>query len=145
MSTAQLMIKSATPSPALPGVGQFLQSAGLTVSPNDAYAVDAYMTSRDAVKDLEKNNDIRSIYNRPEGDFIAFYAFGQIALPHSLGYIYLGWFYHIWFVACFFYWWFTQMANPASPIPTTCLSDAFSLRRPLDITICFFRPQTPQK
>jgi capsular polysaccharide transport system permease protein len=37
--------------------------------------------------------------------YLGFYAFGQIALPHSLGYIYLGWFYHIWFivVVCFFF------------------------------------------
>jgi capsular polysaccharide transport system permease protein len=95
MSTAQFMIKSATPSPTLSGVGQFLQSAGLTVSPNDAYAVDAYMTSRDALKELEKNNDIRSIYNRPEGDFIARFPNFWLFL-YRTAFEYLYWHYWLW-------------------------------------------------
>src|ERR1700730_4125007 len=37
--------------------------------------------------------------------YLGFYVFGKMALPHSLGYIYLGWFYHIWFIltVCFFF------------------------------------------
>jgi len=37
--------------------------------------------------------------------YFGFYVTGMIALPHSLGYIYLGWFYHIWFIItmCFFF------------------------------------------
>jgi capsular polysaccharide transport system permease protein len=37
--------------------------------------------------------------------YLGFYVFGAIRLPNSLGYIYLGWFYHIWFIitVCFFF------------------------------------------
>jgi capsular polysaccharide transport system permease protein len=71
VATAQFVVKSGNQSPTLSGVGQLLQNAGLAVSANDAYAVGAYMTSRDALKELEKSSDIRSVYTRPEADFVA--------------------------------------------------------------------------
>src|ERR1700730_17852231 len=37
--------------------------------------------------------------------YLGFYVFGSVKRPSSLGYIYLGWFYHIWFIIsmCFFF------------------------------------------
>ena len=70
MSTAQFVVKNSSQSSSTSGFGQFLQSTGLAPSANDAYAVGAYVTSRNALAELEKNNEIRLIYNRPEADFI---------------------------------------------------------------------------
>jgi len=46
-----------------------LQSAGTTVS-EDTYAVHDYLMSRDAVRRLEREDDLRALLGRPEGDFI---------------------------------------------------------------------------
>ena len=70
VSTAQFLVKSSTQNPSSSGVAQFLQSTGFTTSANDAYSVGAYISSRDALAELDKNAGIRSIYNRPEADFI---------------------------------------------------------------------------
>lgn len=69
-SSAQFMMKSANESSTLTGLGSFLQSTGISTTPNDSYTVDAYLMSRDAVQQLEKNPGLRAIYGRPEGDFI---------------------------------------------------------------------------
>jgi capsular polysaccharide transport system permease protein len=93
-STAQFLVKNSNPSSAVSGVGQFLQSTGLTPSASDAYSVGAYITSRDALAELEKDGEIRSIYNRPEADFIArfpsFYNFFRSSFEH-LYWHYLSW------------------------------------------------------
>ena len=71
ISTTQYVVKTASQTASTPGIGTFFQSIGLAPSSSDAYAVAAYITSRDALAVLEKNTDIREIYNRPEADFIA--------------------------------------------------------------------------
>jgi capsular polysaccharide transport system permease protein len=51
-------------------IGALLQSSGLTRATDDTATVQDYITTRDAVRKLEKHNDLRTIFTRPEGDFI---------------------------------------------------------------------------
>ncbi|HVV27666.1 MAG TPA: hypothetical protein VHC40_06835 [Rhizomicrobium sp.] len=52
-------------------LGTMLQSAGLQQrSSDDASAVESFITSRDAVRALERDVPLRAIFDRPEGDFI---------------------------------------------------------------------------
>jgi capsular polysaccharide transport system permease protein len=94
VSTAQFIIKNSSPSSSVSGVGQFLQSTGLTPSASDAYSVGAYIISRDALAELEQNSEIRSIYSRPEADLIArfpnFYHLFRRSFEH-LYWHYLNW------------------------------------------------------
>ena len=71
VSSPQFIVKDTNQSQSLSGLGAFLQSTGLANSINDAYAVDAYLTSRDALRGLEMNPGIRSMYDRPESDFVS--------------------------------------------------------------------------
>jgi capsular polysaccharide transport system permease protein len=52
------------------GIGALLQSTGLSRAEDDTAAVQDFITSRDAVRKLERKNDLRDIFNRPEGDFV---------------------------------------------------------------------------
>ncbi|MGA0602281.1 chain-length determining protein [Caulobacter sp. KR2-114] len=54
-------------------LGMVLQSVGVQVSAGqtDAFEVHEYMTSRDAVADLERRRQLRSLLARPEADFLA--------------------------------------------------------------------------
>lgn len=56
-------------------LGMVLQSVGVDVSPSqtDAFEVHEYMTSRDAVAELEHRVQLRSVVARPEADFLARY------------------------------------------------------------------------
>jgi capsular polysaccharide transport system permease protein len=99
VSTAQFVVKNASQSSSSSGLGQFLQSAGLVTLASDAYAVGSYITSRDALAALEKNNQIRSIYDRPEADFVArFPNFYTLFRP---SFEYLFWHYSYWIEADF--------------------------------------------
>jgi capsular polysaccharide transport system permease protein len=71
VSSPQFVVKDTNQNAGLSGIGAFLQSTGLATSANDAYAVDAYLASRDALKELEKDPGIRVMYDRPEADFVA--------------------------------------------------------------------------
>jgi capsular polysaccharide transport system permease protein len=48
-----------------------LQSAGASAVSEDTYAVHEYLMSRDAVKRLEREDDLRAMLGRPEGDLIS--------------------------------------------------------------------------
>lgn len=48
-----------------------LQSTGISRSQDDTYAVQDYMTSRDALAVLAKDDDIRAVFSRPEADALA--------------------------------------------------------------------------
>ena len=69
-STAQFLVRSGSAPSSISGLGAFLQGSGITTPTSDAYAVNAYLTSRDALKSLEQNPGVRQIYARPEADFI---------------------------------------------------------------------------
>jgi capsular polysaccharide transport system permease protein len=107
MSTAAYVVKDASQSPSASGLGQFLQSAGLATSANDAYAISAYISSRDALAELDKTINIRALYNRPEADFLAkfpnFYTFFQKSFE------WLYWHY---------YWWIEVDFNTTTNITT---------------------------
>jgi len=51
-------------------LGAFLQDTGLVRSSDDTFSVNEFIMSRDAVRDLERENGIREIFGRPEADFI---------------------------------------------------------------------------
>src|SRR6516164_8692405 len=52
------------------GIGALLQSTGLTRAAEDTSAVQDCIMSRDAVRKLKQKNDLRTVFNRPEGDFV---------------------------------------------------------------------------
>ena len=70
-SYAQFEVKSQNQNPVLSGIGGFLQSTGVASTPNDAYTVDAFLVSRDALRALQRNPGIGAMYARPEADFLA--------------------------------------------------------------------------
>jgi capsular polysaccharide transport system permease protein len=49
---------------------KLLQSTGLGRAEDDTAAVQDFITSRDVVRKLEQKNDLRQVFNRPEGDFV---------------------------------------------------------------------------
>src|SRR6516165_12603766 len=51
------------------GIGALLQTTGLSRAAEDTSAVQDFVMSRDAVRKLEQKNDLREVFNRPEGDF----------------------------------------------------------------------------
>src|SRR5215472_11426532 len=51
-------------------IGALLQSTGLSRATEDTSAVQDFIMSRDAVRKLEYQNDLRAVFNRPEGDFV---------------------------------------------------------------------------
>ena len=52
-------------------VGALLQSTGLaTRAADDTELLQDFIMSRDAVRKLEQQNDLRAIFGRPEGDFV---------------------------------------------------------------------------
>jgi capsular polysaccharide transport system permease protein len=53
------------------GIGALLQSTGLGRAQDDTAAVQDFVMSRDAVRKLEDKNDLRGVFNRPEGDFVS--------------------------------------------------------------------------
>jgi capsular polysaccharide transport system permease protein len=52
-------------------LGALLQTTGLGRTADDTAAVQEFIMSRDAVRRLERQNDLRTIFGRPEGDFVA--------------------------------------------------------------------------
>jgi capsular polysaccharide transport system permease protein len=52
------------------GIGVLLQSTGLTRAYDDTAAVQDFVMTRDAVRKLEKQNDLRAVLGRPEGDVV---------------------------------------------------------------------------
>jgi capsular polysaccharide transport system permease protein len=52
-------------------LGQFLQSAGLTSSRDDTYVVRDYMLSRDALKSIDSNMNLRKAFSKSDIDFFS--------------------------------------------------------------------------
>jgi capsular polysaccharide transport system permease protein len=69
LSEAKFIVRSPKPVQAS-GLGALLQSAGLTRAADDTSAVQDFVMSRDAVRKLELKNDLRTVFSRPEGDFV---------------------------------------------------------------------------
>src|SRR5712671_7678248 len=51
-------------------IGALLQSTGLGRAVDDTAVVLDFIMSRDAVRKLEQQDDLRAIFGRPEGDFV---------------------------------------------------------------------------
>ncbi|MEN3950807.1 capsule biosynthesis protein [Iodidimonas sp. SYSU 1G8] len=69
VSEARFIVRKANGEQTLP-LGGFLQTAGLAPAQDDSLAIQDFIMSRDAVRDLEKDIALRAILSRPEGDFI---------------------------------------------------------------------------
>jgi capsular polysaccharide transport system permease protein len=52
-------------------LGALLQTTGLGRAADDTAAVQDFITSRDAVRKLEHQDDLRGVFGRPEGDLVA--------------------------------------------------------------------------
>lgn len=55
------------------GLSSLLQSTGISRAQDDVYSVNDFIVSRDAITALDKQVNLREIYNRPEADFLARY------------------------------------------------------------------------
>ena len=51
-------------------IGALIQSAGLARAVDDTAVVEDFIMSRDAVRKLEQENDLRALFGRPEGDAV---------------------------------------------------------------------------
>src|SRR5215472_4695355 len=51
-------------------IGALIQSTGLARAVDDTAVVEDFIMSRDAVRRLERENDLRALFGRPEGDFV---------------------------------------------------------------------------
>ena len=69
-SDARFIVRSTAPSTA-DTLQMALQSGGATMAVDDSYAVNVYLTSRDVLDRLVKNDNLREILARPEGDFLS--------------------------------------------------------------------------
>lgn len=77
VSVSNFVVRSPQKSTSVSGLTAFLQSSGFSRSQDDAYVVDDYVMSRDAVSELEKTLDLRKIYTHPNIDlFSRFNPFG---------------------------------------------------------------------
>jgi len=68
VSEAQFVVHGPSRTP-VTGIAAML-SGGADETSQDTKVVDAFVTSRGAVKQLEEKDDLRAIFSRPEGDFL---------------------------------------------------------------------------
>ncbi len=69
VSEAKFIVRA--PNEPQPGaLSTVLQGAGIAAGTTDAYAVHDYMTSRDAVADLDRRRPLRTIFGRQGSDFL---------------------------------------------------------------------------
>ena len=55
------------------GLSSLLQGTGISRAQDDVYSVNDFVVSRDAIAALDKQINLREIFNRPEADFLARY------------------------------------------------------------------------
>lgn len=72
VSESTFVVRSAK-SPLSGGLGGLLQIVGITRSQDDAYSVQEYLLSRDAVAALTQTIPLREMFNRQGADFVARY------------------------------------------------------------------------
>lgn len=73
VSEAKFVVRTAARPVAAGALGTFLQMSGLARANDDAFAVESFITSRDAVSMLLESIPLRKIYGRDEADFISRY------------------------------------------------------------------------
>jgi capsular polysaccharide transport system permease protein len=69
VSEVRFVVRGPTKSPAS-SISAMLQSAAGSAASEDTYVVHEYLMSRDAVRRLEQEDDLRTLFGRPEGDLI---------------------------------------------------------------------------
>ena len=70
LSEVQFVVRGPTKSP-MNAISAMLQSGASTTVSEDTYAVHEYLMSRDVVRRLEREDDLRAVLGRPEGDIIS--------------------------------------------------------------------------
>jgi capsular polysaccharide transport system permease protein len=70
LSEAKFIVRSPKQVQASP-LGALLQTTGLGRAADDTSAVQDFIMSRDAVRKLEQQDDLRAVFGDPEGDFVA--------------------------------------------------------------------------
>jgi capsular polysaccharide transport system permease protein len=71
MSEAEFVVRGpGTSKPMMGGVASLMQSSGLA-GHDDAMMVQAFIMSRDAVRQLDRHDDLRAILDRPGADFVS--------------------------------------------------------------------------
>ncbi len=73
VSEAHFVVRTASRPISASGFGAILQMTGLSKANDDVHAVQSFMGSRDAVRQLEQNLPLREVYGRSEADFLATY------------------------------------------------------------------------
>ena len=69
MSEVKFVVRGPTKGP-VSAIGAMLGSAGASAVSEDTFVVHDYLLSRDAVRRLEQEDDLRNLLSRPEGDLI---------------------------------------------------------------------------
>lgn len=72
VSEAKVIVRGVN-SQQIGGLSVLLRSFGLSRANDDAYAIQAYLTSRDAMSALMSRIDLREVYSVPEADFLTGY------------------------------------------------------------------------
>jgi capsular polysaccharide transport system permease protein len=70
VAEAQFVVRSAERGP-VTGIGALLQSTGINTQHDDAFVVQAFMTSRDALADLERDVGYAGLMGRDEADLLS--------------------------------------------------------------------------
>lgn len=70
MSEVKFIVRGPSKSP-INAISAMLSSAGSPAVSDDTFAVHDYLMSRDAVRRLEREDDLRTLLSRPEGDLIS--------------------------------------------------------------------------
>lgn len=61
------------------GLGILLKTFGLSRNNDDSFAIQSYIASRDALRELQQAIDVKGIYQRQEADILTrYYAFGTV-------------------------------------------------------------------
>jgi capsular polysaccharide transport system permease protein len=72
-SEASFVVRSPSHMQSMGGLSSLLQGAGISRAQDDDYAVNDFVVSRDAIDALDKQVNLREIFNRPGADFLARY------------------------------------------------------------------------
>lgn len=84
-STASFVVRS-TDQNAQDALSSLVRQTSSTIATDETYAINAYLTSRDAVESLAKNDHLRAILNRPGADFA--FRFPTFWLPDNSEFLY---------------------------------------------------------
>lgn len=75
VSEARFIVRSVS-APQITGLDVLFRSIGIAKTADDAYIIEKYLTSRDALNDLiEQSVDVKTIFSRKEADFISRYPY----------------------------------------------------------------------